>query len=120
MKQILTWKTMDGRDVKINILGISGKLVITATVAGVKVGEHLERNSKSPSGYAIGKLALSVENLKKVNDAIKLVKSSPEYNYESPKTIAREKELADYEKSYAAVHKTMLMGENKSYTLKRK
>lgn len=103
MKQMITWKTQDGREVKVNVLGISGKVIITATVAGVKIGEGLYRNPKSPSGYAIGKLALNAENLDKINAAIKIVKTAPEYNY----MTAREKELEKYEKDYAAIVNTM-------------
>jgi len=103
MKQQITWKTLTGKDVMVNVLGISQSVIITAFIDGSKIGEGLYRNPKSPSGYAIGKLALNAENLDKINAAIKIVKTAPEYNY----MTAREKELEKYEKDYAAIVNTM-------------
>lgn len=103
MKQQITWKTLTGKDVMVNVLGISQAVIVTAFVNGAKIGEDLYRNPKSPSGYAIGKLAISVDNLDKINAAIKIVKTAPEYNY----MTAREKELEKYEKDYATIVNTM-------------
>lgn len=111
MKQQITWKTQDGRDVTVSVLGISGKIIITAMVGGVQVGEArngFDINPKSPSGYAIGKLGVSAENYKKITDAIQVVSASPEFKYETEKS----KMLTRYYKDQVAIEKMMVMGED--------
>jgi hypothetical protein len=81
---------------------------VIATVDGNKVGDGWPVKITHPVAVAaIGKLAMTQENLKKVQDAIAEIEKTPYAIAWKEKEKQRDAELRDYDKHAAAMKKAM-------------